>query len=206
MEYCEARIAQLITSLPPGKLFTTRECLKFDCRSRIDHALAKMVKLGQILRIARGVFADALHAKKIYTPLEVAIVKARAFGKKILEYYANDAHDLGLKVRRTEEITFIINGCSSSFRLTEDNQKIVFRTASAKRMYLGDTKVGRVVRALNFIGDNKISCNHIHVATIKLNNRNKTKVVESCRWMPWWLSDLFLDRYARFRIPTATNR
>jgi len=152
-----------------------------------------LVKTGEIIRLARGVFTCAFNGYPNPTDEELAEIKARAFGKTILHHCADEAARLGLPVLANIESTFIISGCSSSFKRWQQNVRIVFRTASANKMRLQNTNAGKVVRALWHLGEFGLTQNAFVTGASTLTRDDLLTVLLSSAWMPWWLSDTFKE-------------
>jgi len=133
-------IRKHIADLSPEALFTTRDLLCYGTRSGVDNAVSSMVKSGEIIRVARGVFASPARKKPV-TVFEVATVKAQSFGRKIFTHAANIAAKLGLLSESGSEYYFATDGRTSSFRF--GSTVIHFKGTSLKRMVLGDSPVGQ---------------------------------------------------------------
>ncbi len=192
MDSCRAKIVRYYRSLPPGTLFTTRDCLGVGLRYNVDQALARLVKEGLLVRIVRGMFVCALTRRPHYSDLEIATLKAKSFGKRILQHGANAAADMGLKIEKTAEPTFIVNGATSKFRVIERHQTINLRTACHKKMQLKDDRAGTVVRSLWQLGKKKITREAIIRALAVLKKEDCQLIINSCAWMPYWLSNIFI--------------
>ena len=54
--YTSAHIRRYIFSLTDNAIFSTREFLNFGKRAAIDKCLSRLVKRGEIIRLARGLF------------------------------------------------------------------------------------------------------------------------------------------------------
>lgn len=190
MKICETLICRYYKNLPAKSIFTTRDCLKFgETRGQVDQVLYCLVKNGEIIRLARGVFTCAIKGYPNPTDLELAIVKARSFGKKILDHCEDEASRLGFGTPANISSTYIINGCSSSFKRWNQNVRIYFRTASAKKMHLQNTNPGKVVRALWHMGQDGLNEKVMRAGSLALNRIERQIVVLASEWMPWWLMD-----------------
>jgi len=73
-------IRRHIFGLPARQPFSTRDCLVYGKRSAVDQELYRLVKNGEIRRLARGLF---VRDQKIeFSVFEIANLKAQAFGRK----------------------------------------------------------------------------------------------------------------------------
>ncbi len=108
--YTSSQIRRHIFRLHDNAIFSTREFLNFGKRAAVDKCLSRLVKRGEIIRLARGLFkrfdGNTLPLTRI-----VADCKAKAFGKQIVTHALDAA-----------TIIYSINGHSSKFRY---GQKII---------------------------------------------------------------------------------
>ncbi len=202
MDNCRAQIVRYFRELPPGTLFTTRDCLGTGERPNVDKTLSRLVKEGTLIRIVRGMFVHAETARAYYGTDEIAALKASSFGKRILEHCADAAASIGLEVERNNQQTYLVNGSTSKFHLVKGWVQVDMRTACAKKMHLPDSKAGRVVRGLWHFGSKaKITRDVFIRATSTLTREDCQLIMDSCAWMPLWLSDIFVTVYGhRFRF------
>lgn len=94
--YTTTRIRQYIFTLPPRRMFTTRDVLHCGKRSAVDQCLHMLIKNGMIIRLARGVFMRPVADSDLPSRAQIAVVKARAFGRRIINQSIAFARQLGL--------------------------------------------------------------------------------------------------------------
>ncbi len=195
---CTTFIRRHIYLLPVGQLFTTRDMLVYGTRTGVDQALSRLVKRGVILRLARGVFAR--QGSCMPSVFEVAVTKARAFGKAIARHAADLAREAGLTAAAHPQSIFSVIGSSSSFLY--GSIRIRLRAAAPRKIRLADRKSGQAIRALWHLGRFACTPGAIMAATQSFGRSDREEVRQSARWMPAWLSDQF---YAG-RYPTRRER
>ncbi|MBX9689558.1 MAG: hypothetical protein K2X27_22805 [Candidatus Obscuribacterales bacterium] len=128
-----SNIRHHIFSLPEGKLFSSRDLLHLGTRCTVDQAIHRMLKFRLIVRICRGVFMRETENGWRPTLKEVAIAKARAFGKELyLVDYSNTASS------ETDESTFYCSGRSSSFTYAD---KRIYLKAKAPKFFQKDSQI-----------------------------------------------------------------
>ena len=187
------KITRHVLRLPKGKVFSIRDLLAYGKRSAVDSAVRYMVKLGRLIRVARGVLMRPGRQLKSITPEEVAQIKAAAFGKLILPCSRKEAQSLKLiddcpRVKG-KEITFETNGPTSSFLF--GTLRIHFRKAGPRRLKLGTTKVGNYLRAFWAAGLAIINAKNIdEIVRFTLRQREE-ELLPAARFMPFWLRDRF---------------
>ena len=183
-------IRRYIFALEKGRLFTTRECLKFGKRATVDQALCRLVRANLIVRLARGVFMRDDWEVRRPTVFEVARVKSLAFGKNIAMHGADLARDLGLAASGNSQPTFAVDKRSSSFRFGDTT--VHLREASMRKMHAGDTMAGSIIRALWHIGRIGCTAETIMRASARIGRIEREELSLSVRWMPSWMGDYFI--------------
>lgn len=143
---CTSLIRRFVASLKPGQLFTTRDCLGFGKRNSVDQALHKMVNSGWITRLARGVFALSENLRRLVSVEEVAEIKAKAFGKTLLSHGATLAFEMGLTKSNPDSHVFLVTGAGSAFHY--GSKRIILKSASPNKARLGESKAGKLLRAV----------------------------------------------------------
>ena len=188
---CRSFIQRYISTLPEGQVFTTRDCLVYGTRATVDKALQRFVRLEQIIRLARGVFVRNIGNIKIPTMLEMAIIKAKAFGKELRIHGMDTASIHKLVEAGNQEPTYYVDGSTSSFAY--QGRQIHLKKASKKRMMMSDSNAGRAIRALWAIGRKAIRWSHLDKISHlwHSNNEEKQKIYLAKAWMPAWLGDFF---------------
>jgi len=189
------RYIQFVTD---GKIFTTRDCLAFGKRSAVDQALYRLVKIGWIRRLARGVFVKELGYIKDFSIFEIAKAKAEAFGRRIVEQPLFVAEPRTEKYgKRPNEAIFLIDGRSSKFHI--DGLKIQFKHVSPRKLKLAETIVGEAARAVWNLGEKLLDSIALMNATDFFNRDERIWFRRNIRWMPAWLSDqIQVDRWDKY--------
>ncbi|MGD9682129.1 MAG: DUF6088 family protein [Candidatus Obscuribacterales bacterium] len=187
-----ARIRDFIKKLDRDAVFTTRDLLTFGTRSSVDNAVYNLVKGQEMVRIIPGVFSLPGSKRKLSLK-ELAIIKAKSFGHRIIKHASEIASGLGLASLEIpdDEVWFATSGSKSAFKF--GSIKIRFKPTCARKMKLGDTRAGQVIRALNYIGESKVTDRTVAIATVDLSARTRRRFRSLASMMPAWLSEFFLD-------------
>lgn len=186
--WTSAFIRRHICRLPKGNPFTTRDMLRYGSRPAVDQTLYRMVKSGEILRLARGVFIVESPDAPLPSVLEVAMVKAQSFAKRIVSHGADIAKALGLAQSGNLEPTFSIDGRSSSFRY---GSEVIHFKGTSPRKLLDEGRTGRVIRALWHIGRERCNEYVVMVATASLGFSDRLELRDLSRLMPAWMTSYF---------------
>lgn len=183
-----SHIRKFVFKLPKGVIFSTRELLNFGTRAAVDQCLCRLVKGGDIRRLAWGLFMRDDPDVPMPSTLVIAAEKARAFGKQIITEGSEAARLLGLIKPGDHKIVYATNGRSSSF--LHKNIRIHFKGVSAIKFALGDTAVGLAIRALWQLG--KESCRPKDIERVTLNFDHKQRLLfkQSRYLMPFWMTNL----------------
>jgi len=192
-----AFIRKYVFNLPEGKIFTTRDCLKFGYRAAVDEALYRLVRGGIIRRLCRGVIVRDTTQQMVFSDYEVAKVKAQSFGRKLKQHATNLAFEMGLTKTTFKTPTFAVNGWSSRFRYGE--KVIQLRETCERKMRFEpeDDKPGRTLSALWQAGreERQMTRELIAQATGDFKKAEHEELRRRTKWMPAWLNDSF--KYAR---------
>ena len=186
--WTSAHIRKFIFNLPKGLIFSTRELLNFGTRAAVDQCLCRLVKRGDIRRLAWGLFMRNDLGVRLPSTLVIATEKAKAFGRQILADGFEAAKLLGLMGSGNQKITYATNGRSSSFKCKDI--RIYFKGVSARKMSLGDSPVGLAIRALWQLGKEACQPKDIERATINFNRPERQQFRQSRHLMPFWMTNL----------------
>ncbi|HEY9775677.1 MAG TPA: DUF6088 family protein [Planktothrix sp.] len=179
----------------PGELFHTSDLLRLQLgkRGSIDANLSKLVKSGALRRVARGVFArPPTNGEDVPEPTarDVAEVKARAFGKRLISDHLDEARELKLTTRAKKGIVFRVSGRSTKFRFK--GQTIYLRGTSNRKLQIGDGRLGKLLRSLWHLG--QAGCEkvrkHIEKPLADAASLPGQKVIG---WLPAWLNAFVND-------------
>ena len=196
----KAFIRNHIAKLKDDAIFTTREMLGYGKRAYVDWALWEMVHSGEIIRLAWGVFVKCNHpAPHTITEREVADVKAAAFGKRLMSEGADVAYEQGLPAAANDVAVYQTDGRSTKFRHVLRKTWVFLKGTSARKMRLGDEKIGGVIRGLWHLKEEACDKPTIQKVLSKMNRAEREDLQLSIRWMPSWLSDSCDFRYGTIR-------
>lgn len=202
-------IREFIANLPDDKIFTTRDLLHLTTsRSAIDLTTHRMVYMGKLQRLARGVFIKNVAGQRVPTIEEVAIIKAQSFGKMIFQHGKNAAAEIGLihkKFYKRTRYLFYTTGCSSSFRTLQ--YRVYFKAVSKRKTAISRIESGKLLKAIWEQGKSKIKqtrnkAKYIHG---KLNQLEKIAFRKEVRIMPIWMVQMFYPKIRLLKKPCNAN-
>jgi hypothetical protein len=209
------KIRLFIMKLKPLEIFTTRDVLFCGPRGAIDQYLFRQVKKGLLYRLARGMFVRCSDPDSkpgiLPTPREIARIKAKAFGKKIMthakellsEFRLNGIQSKSPIAKRenpTSDFIFPTNGRSSEFKYGD--LKIKFASTSPKAFKLGDDITGQLMRVIAYCGRKQITVNQMNAAVCRLMRPGRENISNMVRWAPQWVAEHFLEFHPPNRAAT----
>ncbi len=188
--YTAVLIRRHINRLKDDKPFSIRDFLNYGSRNAIDQIFHRLVKSGQIIRIARGIFIQ--NTSPMPSVLDVALAKATAFGKSIVTYGSQAVQQLKLSpnIGPQYEAVYACSGSSSSFRF--GNIRIRFIASSPRKMVLGNELSGLAIRALWYLGRPNCSSHLVCDALVQFNRNDRQDLREKIKIMPAWLASYFI--------------
>jgi hypothetical protein len=208
---CIEAIREAITALPENALISSRDLVKYGLRNTVDQAIYRLIKTNFITRVARGVFIKSGAAWP--SAFAVALCKAKAFGKNLVTHGQTIAQELKLLPEQEDcrppsaenevesQLIFQIRGRSSSFVFAK--RKIYLRGASDRVVHLGESPIGRLIRALWYIG-RKVGDRHLAEAISRIGHQALHLIIEQTAWMPAWLSNkVRLARDMTAKLPSG---
>ncbi len=181
-------IRRHIFRLPLGRIFTTRQLLSYGRRAAVDQATARLVRQKIIVRLARGVFVR--EGSPIPSVFAVARAKARSFGKRVRLHPRSLASELGLGLKPPAQPTFAVAASSSSFQF--GSLQIHLKKTAPRKLSLGDSPAGRVLRALWHLGRTSIDPGCLEKATAALGRSDRLQIRQAAPLLPAWLTAHFL--------------
>lgn len=193
-----AHIRRNLARMKGYKPFSIRDFLAYGTRAAVDQAFARLLKNGEVIRVARGLYIKGNAPPP--SVLEVAIAKAGAF-RRIIAIHGSQAalllrlHEHTNPFQAKREHCFATSGSSSSFRF--GNQIIRFIGTSARKLYFADSKPGLAIRSLWYLGQRACSIETASAAIRPFGRSDREHWKLHADIMPEWMHDVFhsITRY-----------
>jgi hypothetical protein len=196
-------MSRFMNTLRPGQMFFTRDCLNFGTRASIDKYLSRKVKDGTLKRLARGCFMLRGRGARIPSQQAIAMGKAKAFGKTLFSHGINCLKEF-FQFEHPDTVTsYATNGDTSSFWSVRG--RIKMRKYAQRKLTLGESPVGRVVRALWHYMNRFYATRlwEIMVETERVRGQELQELRRQCHLMPAWMVDI-VKYGVPFRQDTVT--
>ena len=179
------------------KIFSTREVLHFGKRATVDTVLSRLVGAGVLRRLVPGVFVRASSPAKPSIK-DIAEVKARAFGKRLVDDHGEFQKALKAKNIREEQPVFRVSGRSSKFLYQKTY--IHLKSMAPRKIDLGDSKIAKFVRALWKLGE-KHCYKRIDLISENIQADPSLFNQPVFGWLPTWLHEFIQDN----QLPISLN-
>ena len=171
-----------------GSVFTPSDFLIVATRSSVDQALSRLVKGGQLRRLARGLYDfPKLHPKLgplSPAPDDVAHALARETGSQVQIAGARAANALGLSTQVPAQSTYLTDGPSR--RVVLGKRIVDLRHASPKHLIAPGSPAGTVVQALRHVGPIR-AADVAQVAARQLSANDKKTLASTALQAPAWM-------------------
>lgn len=137
-----------------GSVWSPADFLDLGSRDSIDQSLSRLVRRGQLRRIARGVYVYPVLSPRLGAltppPDDIAAALAQAKGGRIQVSGARAANELGLSTQVPAQAVYLTDGPSRTVKV--GRQVIRLRHVSSNEMAGAGTKAGMVIQALRYLG------------------------------------------------------
>ena len=192
------RAVQLISTrldkIPVGTPFTPHAFVSLGSRNNISKVLERLVKVGKIKRLLRGVYVCPEINKYIgeVTPSLAQILQtiAATTGEVLELHGAESAKQLGLTTQSPVKPIFLTSGRSRL--ITIGNRKVEFRHASPKKLILAGTQAGLALTALWYLGKKEVNEKTIAKLKTKLPAKEFETLLEKKECMPAWMAEIIM--------------
>ena len=182
------QILTLSEGLPEGAPLTARGLLHLGNRAAVDQALARLVRRGQLLRMARGLYVRPVQTRfgpRAPTVEKVVEALALTLGETVVRHGAAAANSLGLTTQVPVRPVYLTSGPDR--RLTLGRQTVELRHVPAWRLCAPDTAAGDAIRALGWLGRDGAGHAAAQVAA-RLSHPQLALLGETRARLPGWLA------------------
>ncbi|OYZ36583.1 MAG: hypothetical protein B7Y25_06985 [Alphaproteobacteria bacterium 16-39-46] len=173
-----------------GWIFSAMDFTDIAPRNVVDQTLGRLSKRGDIRKLSTGLYDVPLINQKFGilppNPDRVAEAIAKKFGYQIQVTPTQAAHDLGLSQQIPAQPVYLTDGLSKVIKV--GNQTLRFIRVSHKKMLGVGTKVGIIIQALYYFGQDKIN-DTIFIKKIcsLLNDQDKKALLVLIPRAPLWM-------------------
>jgi hypothetical protein len=191
-------IRQRIKEIPVGEPFTPALFLQYGTRAAVGQMLYRLVKSGEIIRAARGIFVcptmNRFVGNVMPQPIKIAKAIAKATGAIVDVHGAEATRLLGLSTQASVQPIFTTSGISRIIRY--GNMNIRLQHVSQRKLALAGREAGLALAAMWYLGKHELTSAHISRIQHKLPSAEFEVLRSATGVMPAWMSDV-MYRYER---------
>jgi hypothetical protein len=172
-----------------GTLYFTDDFLAFGSAKAVSKALERLVVSGEIVRVARGIYARLEKDPILGTvkPSTEAIAEAirRRDKAKIIATGAMAMNVLGLSTQVPINAVYLTNGTARTINL--GRRKIVFKKTTPKNLATIGKISTQVIQALKEIGKDKVTDREIQIIVEQLGKEEPYRLEQDIKRAPEWI-------------------
>ncbi|HPW66437.1 MAG: DUF6088 family protein [Salinivirgaceae bacterium] len=185
----EKQVLDKIKRSPKGTLFFVDSFVKIANTKAINKALERLVKSGEIERVAQGIYVRPVideHIGKVLPSIEeIAVAIAKRDRAKIIPTGSYAMYKLGLTTQVPLNIVFYSD--TSARKIKIGKQTITFKKASSKNLaFVGEVST-LVIQALRTIGKDNVTDNELKQIKNILKKENPKHLQHDLQLAPVWI-------------------
>ncbi len=189
IESISDKVFNKITKARRGTLYFNDDFLAFGTAKAVSKALERLVVRGEIVRVARGIYARLEKDPILGTvkPSTEAIAEAirRRDKAKIIATGAMAMNVLGLSTQVPINVVYLTNGTARTINL--GRRKIVFKKTTPKNLATIGKISTQVIQALKEIGKDKVTDREIHIIVKQLGKEEPYRLEQDIKRAPEWI-------------------
>lgn len=187
------QIKEYISGLPEGEPFTSNSLRNYASTENIRQILNRLVKSGDLKRVARGVFIRPEYlnsGEEIYpSVIEIANSIASSTGETILVHGAEAARQLQLTTQVPMRQVFYTSGNTRTLKIL--NRTVRLKHVNPGRLIAPGTMAGLVISALRYLGRENVSTKTLTSIREKISREDFREIFNLTGKIPAWMADIF---------------
>lgn len=188
-----AKVREYIASIPEGQPFSSCALRRFASSENIRQILNRLVKAGELKRLARGIFVKPKKVAKVGEILpsafEVAKTLTESTGETIIIHGSEAARQLQLTTQVPMRLVFYTSGNTRKLKIANRTVKLIH--ANPSKLIAPGTIAGLVISALLCLGKENVTLETIEKIKRRITAEEFKKVVNLIERMPTWMADVF---------------
>ena len=189
----ESKILHRIIGKKKGWVFAPSHFFDLGNRASVDQALSRLVRSGDIRRLARGLYDyPKNHPDFGDVPPSVDRVASALAEKDNLKIQPSGAYAanlLGLSDQVPAKLVFLTDGSTRVVQV--GNWQIKFKKTSPKNMATAGRVSGLVIQALRYLKQRNIEEKIINSLKRRLSAEDKKQLISDIRYAPAWIGEIF---------------
>ncbi len=188
-------VANKISRLAAGELAFPTDFRGMGSEDAIKMSLSRHTKENRLERLGHGVYLKAGKTAKIPAPETVAMAIAMKERVRIRPNGQLALFQLGMIESRPDELIYLTDGEPRSIKIGD--QRLIFKSTTAKKLSLSDTTSGLLILALDELGKDKVTDKLLAQITDKLSAIDKNKWTKDLQLASGWIYNLLHSLYQK---------
>ena len=189
MQSIDNKIYIKIKKAKRGSLFFSDDFLSFGSAKAVSKALERLVKKGDLMRVARGIYArldkDPLLGTLKPTTEKIAEAISRRDKARIIPTGSLALNVLGLSTQVPVSVVYYTDGAARNIDLGQ--RKIVFKKTTPKNLAAIGKISSLVIQALKEIGKDKVTDEEIDKILKHLKKEEPYRLEHDIKLAPEWI-------------------
>jgi hypothetical protein len=191
-ESLEIQILSRIKKAGRGMLFFTESFIAYGNEKAVSKALQRLVKSGEIDRVAVGIYArpkiDTVIGKLSASVEDIAKAIARRDRARIVPTGVYALNRLGLSTQVPLKVVFLTDGAARKIKI--GNTSITFKKTAPKNVAAVGKISQLVIQALRSIGKERVTADEIKIIQQVLRKEEQSKLEHDIRLAPAWIREI----------------
>jgi hypothetical protein len=186
------QVKEYLATLPEEQPFPSNALRRIASTDNIRQILNRLVKAGELVRLARGVFAKPRHTKAgVVLPSARATVEtlAKSRGETVVIQGAEAARQLQLTTQVPLRTIFYTSGNSRTLKIA--NRTVELKHTTPRRLIAPGTVPGLIISALQYLGRENVTTLTIKKIKQQVSEKEFKTALSLRDSMPAWMSDAF---------------
>lgn len=193
MPSIEDEILKRVEQKKTGTVFLTEDFFDVANSNALRVALHRLVKSGVLFRLANGIYVKPQISKLLNKPIlpaldEIAKAIAKRDKARLIPTGSYALNALGLSNQVPLNAVYYTDGKARTLKI--NNQKIIFKKASTKKLALKDGVSMLAVLALSEIGKDKVTENEIQIIAALLKKEDVAVLQHNLKIAPLWIAEI----------------
>ncbi|MEJ7693167.1 DUF6088 family protein [Daejeonella sp.] len=183
-------IANQIKRSTAGSILFPSDFRGLGADSAIKMSLSRHAREGLLVRLAHGIYFKEKKNNEAIKPSleEIAAAIAKKEKIKIKPSNAFALYHLGLADMPPVDLTYITDGEPRNILIA--GQRLIFKSATPKKLSLSSRTCGLLIQALEEIGQNSVTDAHRTEIIKKMQHEDPERVMEDLRLAPSWIYNM----------------
>lgn len=186
------QVEQIVKKQKVGSIFFSEDFQRLNSSGAVKVALHRLVKRGDIKRLARGIFTKPKYSELVGDVLPTTETIALAIAKRdkarILPTGSYAMHVLGLTTQIPLKLIYLTDGSPRKIKIGK--RTIQFKKTTPKSLALKGEISKLVVQALKEIGKTKATKNEIDKIQNLLKKEDRKRLKHDIALAPQWIAEI----------------